>query len=173
MSLYDKLNEVLRVLKDTEEYSKNLENKKLEYEEDTKVKDFKEKQKQKQFKMNYMNLGGFKMNFYDKVHEMVRALKDSEEYKKYVEMKKIVSENVDKKDTLKEFKEKQREAQMIYINTGKPAEDMQKDLENLYSLLIQDENIRKMFESEMKLDIMLADMQKIVAEGIKDIIEMD
>lgn len=113
------------------------------------------------------------MNFYDKVHEMVRALKETEEYKKYLEIKKIVSQNQDKKSTLKEFKEKQREAQMVYMNTGKPNEDMQKTLENLYSLLIQDENIRKMFECEMKLDIMLADMQKIVAEGIKDIIEMD
>lgn len=113
------------------------------------------------------------MNFYDKVHEMVRALKDTEEYKKYLEIKKIVSGNLEKKSMLKEFKEKQREVQMIYMNTGKPNEDMQKVLENLYSLLIQDENIRKMFECEMKLDIMLADMQKIVAEGIKDIIEMD
>ena len=57
---------------------------------------------------------------------------------------------------LKDFKEKQREAQMIYINTGKPNEDMQKVLENLYSILIQDENIRKMFECEMKLDSKIA-----------------
>ncbi len=113
------------------------------------------------------------MNFYDKVHEMVRALKDTEEYKKYIEIKKIVSENADKKNMLKDFKTKQREAQIVYINKGKPSEEIQKDLENLYSILIQDENIRKMFECEMKLDIMLADMQKIVAEGIKDIIDMD
>lgn len=113
------------------------------------------------------------MNFYDKVHEMVRALKDTEEYRKYLDIKKIVSANEEKKATLKEFKEKQREAQMVYINSGKPNEDMQKTLENLYSILIQDENIRQMFECEMKLDIMLADMQKIVAEGIKEIIEME
>lgn len=112
------------------------------------------------------------MNFYDKVHEMVRALKETEEYKKYLELKKVVATNLEKKNMLTEFKEKQREAQMIYMKTGKPEEERQKDLENLYSLLIQDENIRRMFECEMKLDIMLADMQKIVAEGIKDIIEI-
>lgn len=112
------------------------------------------------------------MNFYDKVHEMVRALKETDEYKKYLELKKVVGDNAEKRNMLKDFKEKQREAQMIYINTGKPEENKQKALENLYSILIQDENIRKMFECEMKLDIMLADMQKIVAEGIKDIIEM-
>lgn len=113
------------------------------------------------------------MNFYDKVHEMVRALKDTDEYKEYLKLKKTVSENTERKGMLKEFKEKQREAQMLYINSGKPNEETQKTLENLYSLLIQDDNVRKMFECEMKLDIMLADMQKIVAEGIKDIIEME
>ncbi len=113
------------------------------------------------------------MNFYDKVHEMVRALKETEEYKQYVELKKVISQNVEKKNMLKDFKEKQRAAQMVYINTGKPNEEMQKALENLYSILIQDENIRRMFEYEMKIDIMLADMQKIVAEGIKEIIDVE
>ena len=31
------------------------------------------------------------MNFYDKVHELVRNFKDTEEYKKYMELKKKVN----------------------------------------------------------------------------------
>lgn len=112
------------------------------------------------------------MNFYDKVHEMVRALKETEEYKEFLKLKEDVKSKTDKMKMLKDFKAKQREAQMIYMQTGKPEEEKQKELENLYSILIHDENIRKMFECEMKLDVMLADMQKIVAEGIKDVIEM-
>ena len=44
-------------------------------------------------------------------------------------------------------------------------------MENLYSIIIQNENARKLLENEMKIDVMLADMQKIVGEGIKEIVE--
>lgn len=111
------------------------------------------------------------MNFHDKVHELVRAFKETEEYKAYVNIKNNISKDEKVYAMLKDFKTKQQAHQMEYMNTGKMNEDSRKELENLYSILIQNEQARKLLESEMRLDILLADMQKILAEGVKEIIE--
>ena len=56
------------------------------------------------------------MNFYDKVHEMVRAFKDTPEFREYVELKNKLKEEKDAYDRLKDFKERQKNYQMEYID---------------------------------------------------------
>ena len=111
------------------------------------------------------------MNFYDKVHELVRCLKYTDEYKEYVKIKSDIKNDDSAYKMIKDFKEKQKEHQINYINTGKIDEVKQKELQNLYSIVIQNENLRKLLECEMKINVMLADMQKIVGDGIKEIVE--
>lgn len=111
------------------------------------------------------------MNFHDKVHELVKSFKDTEEYKEFINLKESIVKNESTYKMLKDFKDKQREYQIEYLNTGKMSEEAQKELQNLYSIIIQNEEARKLLECEMRLDVLLADMQKIVAEGIKEIVE--
>lgn len=111
------------------------------------------------------------MNIYDKVHEMVKCLKETEEYTTFCKLKEEISKETEISDKLKEFRVKQRKAQMSYMTNGKQDENEIKELENEYSILIGNENVRKLFEAEMKFDILLADIQKIMGEGIKEIIE--
>ncbi len=112
------------------------------------------------------------MNFYDKVHEMVKAFKETEEYKRFLNLKKEIKENQEKNELLKNFKQKQNEMQINYIkNNGKIDEEKNKEMQNLYSILIQDTKMREYLEAEMKLDIMIADMQKIIGEAVKEIVE--
>lgn len=111
------------------------------------------------------------MNFYDKVHELVRCLKDTNDYKEYVKIKSDIKNDDSAYKMIKDFKEKQKEHQINYINTGKIDEVKQKELQNLYSIVIQNDNLRKLLECEMKINVMLADMQKIVGDGIKEIVE--
>ncbi len=111
------------------------------------------------------------MNFYDKIHELVKSFKETNEYKDFMKLKESILKDERTYAMLKDFKEKQKSHQIEYINTGKMNEESQKELQNLYSILIQNEEARKLLECEMRLDILLADMQKIVGEGIKDIVE--
>lgn len=111
------------------------------------------------------------MNFYDKIHELVKSFKETNEYKEFIELKEAIVNDEKTYSMLKDFKEKQKSHQIEYINTGKMNEDSQKELQNLYSILIQNADARKLLECEMRLDILLADMQKIVGEGIKEIVE--
>lgn len=111
------------------------------------------------------------MNFYDKIHELVRSFRETDEYKGYIELKSKIKENKEEYEMIKDFKEKQREHQIRIINGEKINEDAQASMQNLYSIIIQKEDLRKLLECEMKLDVLLADMQKIMAEGIKEIVE--
>lgn len=111
------------------------------------------------------------MNFYDKIHELTRSFKESEEYKQFIDLKNKIKLNEEDYLKLKEFKEKQASQQVGYMTKGKADENVQKELENLYSILVQKEDIRKLLETEMRLNIMLADMQKIMGEAVKEIVE--
>ena len=112
------------------------------------------------------------MNFYDKIHEMVKALKETNEYKTFLKLKKEIKNDTEKSKMLKNFKDKQNEMQMEYIkNNGVMDDNKNKEMQNLYSILIQDSKMREYLEAEMKLDVMLADMQKIIGEPIKDLVE--
>ena len=72
---------------------------------------------------------------------------------------------------LKDFKEKQKKYQMEYIDGKEKNKEELSNMQNLYSLVIQNEISRKILENEMKINVMLADMQKIVGDALKDIIE--
>ena len=109
--------------------------------------------------------------FYDKVHELVRELKDTEEYKEYIKLKNELKNDSKLYEMLKDFKKKQEEHQLNYINGQEMSQDELKQMQNLYSLIIQNETSRKLLETEMRLNVMLADMNKIVGEGLKEIVE--
>lgn len=111
------------------------------------------------------------MNFYDKVHEMVRALKDTPEFREYVELKNKLKEEKDAYDRLKDFKERQKNYQMEYIDGKEQSKEKLDEMQNLYSIVIQNETSRKLLENEMKINVMLADMQKIIGDALKDIID--
>ena len=111
------------------------------------------------------------MNFYDKVNDMISSFKQMEEYKKYIELKEKIKKDEEVSAKLKEFKDKQQTHQLEFINTGNLSEAHKSELENLYSILIQNEDVRKFLEYEMKLDIYLADMQKAIGDGIKEMLE--
>lgn len=111
------------------------------------------------------------MNFYDKVDELIRSLKDTSEYREFLSLKSKIKSDDKLYNLMKEFKEKQQKQQFDYLNTGKIDENMQKELENLYSIIIQNNDMRSMLEYEMRINVLLADMQKSIGDSIKEIIE--
>lgn len=111
------------------------------------------------------------MNFYDKVHELVRDLKTTNEYKKYVELKQKVKQDSVLSDKIKIFREKQMAYQKEYLVGKEMDEATKQEMQQLYSLIIQSPVAAEFFQAEITLDVMLADMQKIIGEGIKDVLD--
>jgi cell fate (sporulation/competence/biofilm development) regulator YlbF (YheA/YmcA/DUF963 family) len=112
------------------------------------------------------------MNFYDKVHDLVRCLKNTDEYKEYIKLKEQVNADSVLSGKIREFKVKQREQQMKYMSGQQMDEQTRKNMEESYKDIISSELGLKFFQAEIKLDVMLADMQKILAEGMQDIVEL-
>lgn len=111
------------------------------------------------------------MNFYDKVHDMIRCLKDTAEYKDFVAARKQVKENADLCKKVEAFRELQKAEQMKYIKGLETDEASKAKLSEMYADIVKDELGVKFFQTEIKLDVMLADMQKIISEGIQDVVE--
>lgn len=111
------------------------------------------------------------MNFYDKIHELVKSLKETEEYKTYIKIKEEIKQDVQLSEKIKEFREEQRQSQMKYISGEELSEESKQEMQQMYSILIQNPKVVEFFQAEIKLDVMLADMQKIIGEGMKEIVD--
>ena len=111
------------------------------------------------------------MNFYDKVHTLVRELKDTPEYVNYIQIKAKVKADSELSSKIKSFRARQREEQLKYINGSQMDEKVKNELQQQYSLIIQNPLAVEFFQAEIKLDVMLADMQKILSEGLKDVLD--
>ena len=111
------------------------------------------------------------MNFYDKIHALVKDLKDTPEYVNYITIKEKVKADVELSNKIKNFRTRQREEQMKYINGAQMDDAVKADLQQEYSLIIHSPLAVEFFQAEIKLDVLLADMQKILGEGLKDVVE--
>ena len=45
------------------------------------------------------------------------------------------------------------------------------DMQNLYAELIQDETMKKYFDAELKFNVLLTDVNKIIAEAVQDLVK--
>ena len=111
------------------------------------------------------------MEFNNKLHEMVKALKDTNEYREFMSLKEEIKKDEKLYNMLKEFKNKQKEHQIKYINGTEMSDSDASYMQNLYSIIIQNENARRLLEDEMKLDLMLANVQKILGDALKEIVD--
>lgn len=111
------------------------------------------------------------MNFHDKLNELIRAFKDTDEYKEYIFLKGKIKENPEEYNIIKSFKDKQMQHQSKIINGEQVDKEELMEMQNQYSLIIQKEKLKKLLENEMKINVLLADMQKGIAESIKEIVE--
>ncbi len=112
------------------------------------------------------------MNIYDKINDLASAIKQSSELNDYVAIKKEVYKDLEKKKQIEDFRQKQIEVQSLGME-GKQQEAEAKYaiLQQMYQILMQDENIKKMFDAEVKFDILVGDMYKILGESIREAIE--
>ncbi len=111
------------------------------------------------------------MNPYDKVHELVRAIKESDEVKEYLAMKEEIYSDEKNKELIKDFREKQMEVQSLLMQGKEAEKEKMEKLQNLYQILVSNVKVKEFFDKEVRFDVMLSDIYKIIGEALKDIIE--
>ena len=104
------------------------------------------------------------MNVYDQAHALATAIKGSEEFKQYDQVKKQVEENPQLDKAVKDLMMKQFEIQATQMMGQElPPETMQQ-LQQLSAVLMQDPLAAQYLQCQMRFSMMMADVYKIVGE---------
>ncbi len=111
------------------------------------------------------------MNPYDKVNELVKAIKESAQVKEYIQLKEELYKDESKKEMIKEFREKQTEVQSLLMQGQEADNEKMEKLQSLYQILVANPDVKNFFDKEVQFDVMLSDIYKIIGEGLKDIID--
>lgn len=109
------------------------------------------------------------MNVYDTANQLATEIKQSEEYVNYKMARETLALNPELKNKIGEFEVARYDAQLTQMQTGKEDEEKTNKMKNLYSELIQIDDAKKYFDAEMKFNILLTDVNKIIGEAVRDV----
>ena len=110
------------------------------------------------------------MSPYEKVKELVEAIKNCEEVTEYKKIKEEVYQDEKCKDMIKEFRDKQTEVQSLLMMGQEADKEKMEKLQSLYQILVSNPKVKDFFDKEVQFDEMLAEVYKEIGEGVKDII---
>lgn len=109
------------------------------------------------------------MNIYDTANRLAQEIKQSEEYMNYKMAKQALNLNTDLKEKMVDFDKLRYEVQIEMMQTGKNDEEKYKKMQELYAELIENNEAKSFFEAETKFNVMIADVNKIIGEAIRDV----
>ncbi len=109
------------------------------------------------------------MNVYDTANRLAGEIKESEEYVNYKMARQALALNPDLKKKIGEFEVARYDAQLTQMQTGKEDEEKTNKMKELYAELIQIDDAKKYFDAEMKFNILLTDVNKIIGEAVRDV----
>lgn len=112
-----------------------------------------------------------KMNIYDTANQLAQEIKQSEEYVNYKMAKQALNLNASLKEKMAQFEQKRYETQITAMQTGKQDDTKIKEMQDLYAELIEIDEAKRFFEAETKFNIVIADVNKIIGEAIRDVIQ--
>ena len=110
------------------------------------------------------------MQVYDTANKLAQEIRDSEEYKLYKKRKDDIQNDSEKKQKGEEFEKVRYEVQLMAYTGEQKDEEKNKKLEEMYKTLVENKDIKEYFDLEVKFNIMIADVNKIIAEAIKDVL---
>lgn len=111
------------------------------------------------------------MKVYDTANRLATEIKESQEYKLYKASKEKINQNPELKAKIDEFEKVRYDAQVLSIKQGDNNQEKLQKLQELYEILVQNKDIKEYFDLEVKFNVMIADVNKIIAEAIKDVLQ--
>lgn len=109
------------------------------------------------------------MNVYDTANKLASEIKNSPEYIEYKKIKEYINANSGLKDKVKEFEKARYEAQIEVMQNGNCDTEKVKHVQTLYSELLKNDQMKKYFDAELKFNLLLTDVNKIIGESVKDV----
>ena len=110
------------------------------------------------------------MNVYDTANKLASEIRSSEEFTKYKESKQKIDANLELKKKIEDFEKLRYDIQVLAMQGKEVEEEKNKKLQEMYTILIEQKEIKEYFDLEVKFNVMLADVNKIIAESVKDVL---
>ncbi len=110
------------------------------------------------------------MNVYDTANKLATELRASEEFVKYRDAKKEIEANPELKKKIEDFEKLRYDIQVLAMQGKEVEEEKNKKLQEMYTILIENKQIKEYFDLEVKFNVMLADVNKMIAEAVKDVL---
>ena len=103
------------------------------------------------------------MYVYDEANNLAKAIQESKEYKEIEAIPEM-------KTKIEEFEKIRYEVQVISFQGDKQDEEKMKKLQEMYDILMKEPKIKEYFDIEVRFNIMLADVNKIISESVKELL---
>ena len=110
------------------------------------------------------------MNVYDGVNNLAKAIKESKEYIEYKQVKTELLAMPELKKQVDEFEKIRYEEQLLAMQGENQSEEKMKKLQELYEILVKNSKVKDYFDKEVRFNVMIADVNKIIGEAIKDVL---
>ena len=111
------------------------------------------------------------MNVYDTANKLAQELKTSTEYLDYKKIKEELDRSPDVKAKIREFEEKRYEVQLEALKGEEQEKTKLEEMQKIYIELMQNELAKTYFEIELKFNVLIADVNKIIAESVQDVLK--
>ena len=111
------------------------------------------------------------MNVYDTANKLASELKTSNEYLEYKKMKEELNQNPEVKQKIKEFEEKRYAVQLEALKGEEQEKEKLEGMQKIYIELMQNDIAKSYFDAELKFNVLIADVNKIIAESVQDVIK--
>ena len=110
------------------------------------------------------------MYVYDQANNLAKAVQESKEYLEYKKIKEEVAQIPELKAKIDDFEKIRYEVQVMSFQGEKQDENKMKKLQEMYDILMKEPKIKEYFDIEVRFNIMLADINKIISESVKDLL---
>ena len=111
------------------------------------------------------------MEVYDNVNNLAKAIKESKEYKEYKAIKQELFVDPKLKEQVEEFEKIRYEEQLLAMQGEQQNQEKMAKLQELYTILLNNKDVKKFFDTQVRFNVMLADVNKIIGEAVKDVLQ--
>lgn len=108
-------------------------------------------------------------NIYDTANKLAKEIKESAEYNEYKKAREQVMANPELKKKINDFEQIRYDMHVLALEKGEESPEKMEKLQHMYNLLVQNKDIKEYFDLEVKFNVMVADINKIIAESMADI----
>jgi len=106
----------------------------------------------------------------DNANILANSIRESKEYLEYKEIKAKIFSDADLKKLVEEFEKIRYEEQLLELQGEKQSVEKMQKLQELYNVLVQDNDVKDFFEKEVKFNLLIADVNKTIGDSIKDVL---